>query len=353
MLEATLRLAFSLGTFGTMAAWESLRPRRRLSEPRSRRWPANLGLAFVNALVVRIIAGATPVAAAAFAAERGAGLLHWASLPAGLAASDGASLRVSFGWIVTILVLDFAVYLQHLVFHAVPLLWRLHRVHHADLGFDATTGVRFHPIEIVLSAGVKSLVVVLVGGPVGAVIAFEILLNASSLFNHGNVAIREDVDRRLRWLVVTPDMHRIHHSSRVVETNSNFGFSFSLWDRVCGTYRPEPALGQQGLEIGLSEYRTPLHLGELLLLPLRGSAGAYPFAGTRPSEMSAPRTIDPRELQERMARPDPPAVLDVRAPAELGGPLGRLDGAVNIPIDELSRHLPDLGDWRGRLLVPV
>src|SRR5207249_264548 len=144
--------------------------------------------------------------AASFAAERGTGLLHW------------VPVSVWAGWMITILALDFAVYLQHVMFHAVPALWRLHRVHHTDLGFDASTGLRFHPIEILVSAGFKSAVVVLLGGVASAVVAFEILLNASSLFNHGNVVIREAVDRWLRWFIVTPDMHRIHHSSWVAET---------------------------------------------------------------------------------------------------------------------------------------
>jgi len=225
MLETTLRLAFSLVTFGTMAAWEYAFPRRDFIEPRRRRWPTNLSLALLNSILVRILGGGLVFSAASFAADRGAGLLHWVPMPRWA------------GWMITVLGLDFAIYLQHLMFHAVPALWRLHRVHHADLGFDTTTGLRFHPIEILVSVGLK-----------WAVVAFEILLNASSLFNHGNVAIREDVDRWLRWIVVTPDMHRIHHSSRVVETNSNFGFSFSFWDRLCGTYRSEPALGPPTIE---------------------------------------------------------------------------------------------------------
>ena len=257
MIETTLRLAFSLGTFGTMAVWEYVHPRRELIEPRSRRWAANLGVAALNAMLLRILAGGAVVSAAAFAADRGVGLLHWVELP------------VWLGWAVTILALDFVVYLQHVMFHAVPVLWRLHRMHHADLGFDTTTGFRFHPIEILLSAALKSAIVVLIGAPAWAVVAFEILLNATSLFNHGNVFIREDLDRSLRWLVVTPDMHRIHHSTWIAETNSNFGFSFSLWDRLCGTYRAEPALGQLGLQIGLTEYREPLHLGQMLLLPFQ------------------------------------------------------------------------------------
>jgi sterol desaturase/sphingolipid hydroxylase (fatty acid hydroxylase superfamily) len=167
------------------------------------------------------------------------------------------------------------------MFHAVPLFWRLHRVHHADLGFDATTGLRFHPIEIFLSLAFKTAVIVLLGAVPWAVVAFEVILNGSSVFNHGNVAIPERLDRWLRWAIVTPDMHRIHHSTLVAETNSNFGFSVSWWDRLFGTYRPAPELGQLGMEIGLSEYRTPLHLGELLMLPVKGSAGRYSFEGTR------------------------------------------------------------------------
>jgi hypothetical protein len=230
----------------------------------------------------------------------------------------------------------------------VPAFWRLHRVHHADLGFDASTGLRFHPIEILVSLGLKSAVVVLIGAAPWAVVAFEILLNASSLFNHGNVAIPERTDAWLRRLVVTPDMHRIHHSSRVVETNSNFSFSFSLWDRLCGTYRREPALGQLGLEIGLAEYRSPLHLGQLLLLPFQGPAGSYTFAGG-----DAPANISPSELRERFSRPDPPIVLDVRQPDELRGPLGQVGGAVNIPIGELASRLGELAAWRARIIVPV
>jgi sterol desaturase/sphingolipid hydroxylase (fatty acid hydroxylase superfamily) len=204
-----------------------------------------------------------------FAAERSTGLLHWIPLPPWAAIA------------VTILGLDLAVYFQHVMFHAVPLFWRLHRVHHADLGFDATTGLRFHPIEIFLSLAFKTAVIVLLGAVPWAVVAFEVILNGSSVFNHGNVAIPERLDRWLRWAIVTPDMHRIHHSTLVAETNSNFGFSVSWWDRLFGTYRPAPELGQLGMEIGLSEYRTPLHLGELLMLPVKGSAGRYSFEGTR------------------------------------------------------------------------
>jgi sterol desaturase/sphingolipid hydroxylase (fatty acid hydroxylase superfamily) len=221
-------------------------------------------------LLVWITVGGVSYAAARFAAVQDMGLLHWLSLP---------------NWktvLITLLVLDFTVYVQHILFHAVPLLWRLHRVHHADLGVDATTGLRFHPIEIFLSLGLKAAVIILLGATPWVVVAFEALLNASSVFNHGNVAIPMRVDRWLRWVLVTPDMHRIHHSRQEMETNSNFGFSVSWWDRLCGTYRAEPALGPDRLEIGLHEYPDPLSLGQLLLLPFRGNAGRYPFAGIRP-----------------------------------------------------------------------
>ncbi|MBI2963148.1 MAG: sterol desaturase family protein [Deltaproteobacteria bacterium] len=266
-METWIRFGTFLAVFATMAAWEVARPRRALARPRRERWPTNLGLTLLDLALVRVTVGAAAYGAAAFAAARGVGLLHWAALPPWAAATA------------TILVLDVAVYFQHVMFHAVPVLWRLHRVHHADLGFDASTGLRFHPIEIFLSLAVKAAVIVLLGAVPWAVVAFEAILNGSSLFNHGNVAIPERLDRRLRWAIVTPDMHRIHHSTRVAETNSNFGFSVSCWDRLFGTYRAEPALGQLGMEIGLEEYRSPLGLPSLLLLPFRGEAGRYTFAG--------------------------------------------------------------------------
>jgi sterol desaturase/sphingolipid hydroxylase (fatty acid hydroxylase superfamily) len=268
-MEALVRVGTFLGVLTAMLLWEGFRPRRPLTRPRQERWVTNLGLTFLNTVLVRVTVGGVAYTAAVFAAEQGVGLLHWHPLPAWIAAA------------VTLLVLDFAIYLQHVLFHAVPLLWRLHRVHHADLDFDATTGLRFHPLEILLSLGYKAAVVVLLGAVPWAVVAFEVLLNAASVFNHGNVALPERHDRWLRCIVVTPDMHRVHHSTRVVETNSNFGFSVSWWDRLCGTYRAQPALGQVGMDIGLSDYRAPLTLGQLLLLPFRGSAGSYTYAGSR------------------------------------------------------------------------
>lgn len=269
-MEPFIRLASFLIIFTSMSLWELRRPYRRLSQLRRERWSINLGLTALNSLLVWITVGGISYATACFAAAQGVGMLYWFALP------EWAAV------ILTLLVLDFTVYVQHILFHAVPLLWRLHRVHHADLGFDATTGLRFHPIEIFLSLGLKAAVIMLVGATPWAVVAFEVLLNASSVFNHGNVALPLRIDWWLRWLLVTPDMHRIHHSMQEMETNSNFGFSVSWWDRLCGTYRAESVLGRDRLEIGLRDYPALLTLRQLLLLPFRCDTGRYPFAGIRP-----------------------------------------------------------------------
>jgi sterol desaturase/sphingolipid hydroxylase (fatty acid hydroxylase superfamily) len=271
-MEVLVRVGTFLGVLTVMLLWEAFRPRRPLARPRQERWRTNLGLTLLNTALVRVTVGGVAYTAARFAADQEVGLLHWHLLPAWAAA------------VVTLLVLDLALYVQHVLFHAVPVLWRLHRMHHADLDVDATTGLRFHPLEILLSLGYKAAVIVLLGAVPWAVVAFEVLLNAASVFNHGNVALPEHHDRWLRWLVVTPDMHRVHHSTRVVETNSNFGFSISWWDRLCGTYRAQPALGQVGMDIGLSDYRAPLHLVQLLLLPFRGSAGRSTSTGTHSAQ---------------------------------------------------------------------
>src|SRR5437773_2368996 len=267
--EGAIRLAAFVAVFAAVALWEALAPRRKRSFERRARWPHNLGLLLVDVALVRVFAPGAAIAVAMTAAGSGWGLLNALALPGWSAIAAGIAL------------LDLAIYFQLVMFHAVPALWRLHRVHHADLGFDATTGLRFHPIEIFLSLAFKTAVIVLLGAVPWAVVAFEVILNGSSVFNHGNVEIPEQIDRWLRWAIVTPDMHRIHHSTRVVETNSNFGFSVSWWDRLFGTYRPAAALGQLGMKIGLSEYRAPLHLRQLLLLPFKGSAGSYTFEGTR------------------------------------------------------------------------
>ncbi|MBU1224020.1 MAG: sterol desaturase family protein [Gammaproteobacteria bacterium] len=265
--EAAIRLGFFFGVLALMGVWEWLAPRRALSTSKSRRWRANLGIVAVGTAAVRLLIPVTAVGMALLAQERGWGLLNQFGLPYGLALLIG------------VLVLDCVIYFQHVVFHAVPTLWRLHRMHHSDLDFDVTTGVRFHPIEIVLSMGIKLAAIAVLGPPALAVLVFEIALNATSLFNHGNVRLPAAIDRVLRWFVVTPEMHRVHHSNLPHETNSNFGFSFPWWDRLFGTYRAQPERGHLGMTIGLDEFRDPdtLNFSRLLLQPFRGQVGRYPI----------------------------------------------------------------------------
>lgn len=265
--EMLLRLGFFLGVFSLMAFWEGAVPRRRLAFVKSRRWFGNLTLALLNSVLLRIVFPSTAVGMARFAGAHDWGLLNNVELPYPLAV--GASL----------LVLDLAIYLQHVLFHAVPALWRLHRVHHADLDFDVTTGSRFHPLEMLLSMGIKLAVVAAVGPPVLAALAFEVLLNATSLFNHGNVRLPLALDRALRWWVVTPDMHRVHHSVASLEANSNFGFNLPWWDRLLGTYRDQPERGHEQMTIGVKNFQDPRLVSFpwwMLVLPFMGSSGDYP-----------------------------------------------------------------------------
>jgi sterol desaturase/sphingolipid hydroxylase (fatty acid hydroxylase superfamily) len=257
-LEAAtgLRLAIFLGVFAAMAGWEALAPRRPLSTPRPERWGRNLGLAALNSACVQLLVPLQAVGVAALAERRGWGLLGHAALPPVPAL------------ILSVVLLDLAIYLQHRYFHHNPALWRLHLVHHVDLDIDVTTGARFHPVEILLSMGLKMGLVALLGTPVAAVVAFEVLLNASSMFNHANVRLAAPIDRLLRLAVVTPDMHRVHHSVVPRETGSNFGFNLPWWDRLFGTYRPQPAAGHAGMQIGLPWFRDPRAVGFGLLLKL-------------------------------------------------------------------------------------
>jgi len=265
--EVVLRLTAFAAGLAAMALWETLAPRRNLRLPKRARWTANLSLVALNTIVVRLLFPAAAVGAAAMAAHRGWGLLTLLDLPA------WGSLLLS------VVVLDLAVYLQHVLFHAAPTLWRLHLVHHADLDFDVTTGLRFHPIEIVLSMLLKVGVVTALGLPVLGVLVFEVLLNATSMFNHGNVWMPGVLDRALRAVVVTPDMHRVHHSVLRHEANSNFGFCLSWWDRLLGTYRAQPRAGHEEMTIGtehLQEARDQT-LGWLLRLPAGVPTGPYPI----------------------------------------------------------------------------
>ncbi|MBM3517144.1 MAG: sterol desaturase family protein [Alphaproteobacteria bacterium] len=250
-----------------MMAWEAAAARRARQIARWLRWINNLGVVVLATALVRLVFPIAAVGLAHLAQERGWGLLNAIQAPGWLAVA------------LSLLVLDLAIYLQHVMFHAVPALWRLHRMHHADLEFDATTGLRFHPLEILLSMGIKLVIVAALGPPAVAVLVFEVLLNATSLFNHGNVRLPFGLDRTLRWLVVTPDMHRVHHSVRPNETNSNFGFNLPWWDRLLGTYRAQPRDGHAGMTIGIEQFRTTrdLWLDRMLIQPVRGPANRYPI----------------------------------------------------------------------------
>jgi sterol desaturase/sphingolipid hydroxylase (fatty acid hydroxylase superfamily) len=255
--EQIIRLVFFCGVLAVVAVLEVIAPRRLLTDHKGRRWFTNLSLVAIDTAVLRFFLPAFPVGMALMAQDRGWGILNIITLP---------------NWIKIVLpvvALDFVIYLQHLLFHFLPVFWRFHRMHHTDLDIDVTTGIRFHPIEIVISIGIKLAAVILIGPPAVAVIAFEVLLNATSQFNHGNIRIPETIDRWLRLVVVTPDMHRVHHSTIPRETNSNFGFNLPWWDRLGGTYRPQPEAGHTGMMIGLKEFRDPamLTLGRLLIQP--------------------------------------------------------------------------------------
>jgi sterol desaturase/sphingolipid hydroxylase (fatty acid hydroxylase superfamily) len=254
-----IRLAAFAVVLSLMALWEALAPRRPWLIGRVRRWPGNVGVAVIGTLLIRLVFPVSAVGTALLAESRGFGLLHAIRPPAWLAI------------LASVVVLDLAIYLQHVLFHAVPVLWRFHRMHHADLEFDVTTGVRFHPIEMLLSMGIKLAVTAALGAPALAVPIFEVLLNVTSMFNHGNVRLPPRLDRMLRSTLVTPEMHRVHHSVAPSETNSNFGFNLAWWDRLFGTYRAQPAAGHEGMIIGLEQFRDPceLRLDRMLLQPFR------------------------------------------------------------------------------------
>jgi len=264
--EVSIRLSFFFGVFAMMALWEVMAPRRVLTVSKAVRWTNNLGLVFFNSFILRLIFPAAAVGMAAFAAENGWGLLN--------------HFTVSFPLAVMISVVAVALknYLQHVLVHAVPTLWRLHRVHHADLDYDVTTGARFHPIEIIISMLIKFATIVVLGPPIVAVVIFEVVLNAMAMFNHGNVRLPLALDRVLRLIIVTPDMHRVHHSVEDNEANSNFGFNLSVWDRIFGTYIAQPRSGHEGMTIGIHQYREPKQVAWLpgmLALPFIGKISGY------------------------------------------------------------------------------
>ncbi len=257
--EAAIRMAAFIGVMVVMMALEAALPRRPREVPRTQRWPANLGIVVVNTVLARLLLPLPPVAVAFWAADNGIGVFNIFAIPTIIAV------------IVCVVILDFAIYLQHVIFHKVPMLWRLHRMHHADTEIDVTTGIRFHPIEIILSMVIKIGLVIILGAPAVAVILFEIILNGTAMFNHANLRLPKSVDAALRLIIVTPDMHRVHHSWHRDETDSNYGFSLSIWDRLCGTYRPQPRDGHDNMTIGLHEFRSADHRGllGLLMIPFR------------------------------------------------------------------------------------
>lgn len=265
--EPGLRLGVFLGLFAALAWLEWRYPRRRETARRGR-WLTNITLLAIDGLVLRLFFPLLAVGAAVWAQAAGVGLFNVWMLPGPVA------------FVLCLLLLDLAIWAQHLLMHKVPLLWRLHRVHHCDLAFDVTTGIRFHPLEIALSMGLKMALVVALGAPVAAVIVFEVLLNATSLFNHANLRLPASLDRVLRWLVVTPDMHLVHHSVHRPETDSNYGFNLPWWDRLFGTYRAQPRDGHEGMRMGLEAFRSPREQALRLLL-------IQPFAGSR---QNAPRS---------------------------------------------------------------
>ena len=255
--EILIRLLFFFGALAVVGVWEVISPRRSLTCSRLKRWPSNLSMAVLNTFILRLIVPTTAIGFAFLVNERSWGLL------------SQVDLSVSIEIILSVLLLDLAIYLQHVAFHRVPILWRVHRTHHADLDVDVSTGARFHPIEIIISMGFKFAVIALVGVPAVAILIFEVLLNATAMFNHGNIFLGSKVDRFLRTLVVTPDMHRIHHSIFPEETNSNFGFNLPWWDRMFGTYRPNSKVDQRKMTIGLEIFRDGKYsrLNWLLVLP--------------------------------------------------------------------------------------
>jgi sterol desaturase/sphingolipid hydroxylase (fatty acid hydroxylase superfamily) len=276
--EPLIRLAFFLGLLAVFVLWEMAAPRRHRSLARWQRWPSNLGIVALNTALVRLSLPVTAVGFAVLCEQRGWGLMNAVDLPQWLAIAAG------------VIVLDFLIYLQHVLFHAVPALWRLHRMHHADLDIDVTTGARLHPIEILASMLIKLAAIAALGAPAEAVLIFEILLNATSMFNHANIRLPEGSDRALRWIVVTPDMHRVHHSIEPRETNSNFGFNMPWWDRLFGTYRAQPAAGHEAMTIGIAQFRSPREqrLNRMLTQPFRDDVrgGSHSAQVRKPAKTS-------------------------------------------------------------------
>ncbi len=263
--EFALRLLAFIGGFGLLATWEYLNPKRKLSQNKSRRWVNNIALVIFSTVLVRLLIPTAAIGSAYLVEQNQWGIINTFELPALLK------------FVIAFLLLDLFIYWQHAMFHVLPVLWRFHRVHHADMDIDVSTGLRFHPVEIFLSIMLKIFIIVMLGAPLLAVILFEVILNLSSMFTHSNINLNAKLERILRWFIVTPDMHRIHHSVRENETNSNFCFNLSLWDRIFGTYIHKPKDGQMTMTIGLEHFRDPEYqkLKSLLFMPFSNKVTGY------------------------------------------------------------------------------
>lgn len=275
-MEAAIRFGIFISIFVAVALAEWRFPRKNRVQTRAERWRINIGILVLNVIAQRLTVGAAAFATALYAQQNGWGLFNYLGWPPALE------------YVLAFLILDFAIYLQHVMSHALPAFWRLHQVHHADLDVDVTTGTRFHPLEIIISMVYKAALVAALGVDPWVVVLFEAVLNAAAVYTHGNIRIPERIDQALRYLFCTPDMHRVHHSVLPEETNSNFGFFLSIWDRLCGTMRHAPALGHDGVLIGLAEYQDPRKLGllSLLILPFRRIDGRYSFAPAEKDSIS-------------------------------------------------------------------
>lgn len=272
--EPVIRLSAFLGIFAAMAVWEVLAPRRKQSLSRLQRWPSNIGIVVLNTIVLRFLFPTAAVGVAILADAQGWGVFNVFGFPLWLVV------------ILSVVIMDLVIYLQHVLVHAVPALWRLHRMHHADTDYDVTTGARFHPLEVIFSMAIKLTVIGALGAPAVAVVIFEVILNATAMFNHGNVRIPKALDNVLRMFVVTPDMHRVHHSVRPGETNSNFGFNLPWWDRLFGTYKSQPQEGHTDMTIGIKQFREKRdqRLDQMLIQPFLGRIGNYAINRTKEND---------------------------------------------------------------------
>ena len=273
-----------------MAGWEVLAPRRKWETSKATRWLNNLAISLINTMVLRMVFVVGVTGVALLAQQHGWGVLNFVTWP------EWTKILIA------IIILDFVVYAQHVAFHKIPVLWRLHKVHHSDMDFDVTTAVRFHPMEILISMLIKIGAVLGIGASSTAVLIFEILLNGMALFNHSNVRIPSWIDRRLRWILVTPDMHRVHHSVMSQEMNSNYGFNLPWWDRLLKMYQSQPCLAHETMTIGLEQFRNPrkLTLWHLLCLPfIAEPTGGLPHDSDHFTRMPSAEGFVEQELNKK------------------------------------------------------